>query len=843
MGALSSFTKWNPEDDLLLKNAVEAGASLESLAKGAVQFSQRFTIRELEERWHSLLYDLNTSTEASTRIIEIEIGVSVYNPSKLGRACNSKAKDASYGGKKGETLQCHYHTMRKKARIEPHKSIKFGFLMSSGSHAAIDNDSSLHDHFKLPNEFAHSKFHVHAAFSDNYGHTETSYRCGQHIYPKMVEVESTAPASNLAFHGGVVGSGGTKLPVGISGTDCLYGHGENISSISIDEAGFNDAGENFEPNLTVKDFPHALDRNHCSSQTSNIPGSTSTFHQLGYSSPSLGLPIWKTDVSTPTLQMDGQFEEKGQGGVTMQCINKIDDQACDNVTPKGKLNNGTSTAALNDSAILLEANFTDFPDPCMSFADDDDLLLIDVDEDDIGDGSCLNVLGSIFLSSPTSAHMDNLPIPGESKPSDAFGIPFCSDADSSVEHQTIHEQTHIDNFDLHSSVVPVACVLPSSSGTSLSAEPVEKLMICVLNTEDQDIPCNDSVSFPAKSFQAFPTTNMRQDISSTVAHHGKATSGDCTSVKEGKTTCVQPNVTNFNAGHSLLHSTVDCRLESVPSDRDLICGASTVSNKNIDDPSLIPAITSRSAPDLSLKQEATELNSEVACIPSHHELVSSELGCVDPLPSISDQEEVFESEEEEEEEDVDDVPNFSDVEAMILGMDLGSYDQESCLFTKEVSRYQCVDTKKTIIRLEQGARSYMNRAISSHGAFAIFYGRNLKYFIRNPEVLLGRETEEIKVDIDLGKEGRANKISRKQAIIMMDKDGYFRLRNIGKSSIFVNSKEVPARKRINLCSCALIEIKGMRFIFEVNELAVRRHVASLRHTTHGPKSEFDFVYN
>lgn len=64
---------------------------------------------------------------------------------------------------------------------------------------------------------------------------------------------------------------------------------------------------------------------------------------------------------------------------------------------------------------------------------------------------------------------------------------------------------------------------------------------------------------------------------------------------------------------------------------------------------------------------------QVACMPSHPELVSSELGCVDPLPtmSISDQEEeFFENEDDEDDdddaEDDDDVPNFSDVEAMVI---------------------------------------------------------------------------------------------------------------------------------------------------------------------------------
>jgi hypothetical protein len=67
-----------------------------------------------------------------------------------------------------------------------------------------------------------------------------------------------------------------------------------------------------------------------------------------------------------------------------------------------------------------------------------------------------------------------------------------------------------------------------------------------------------------------------------------------------------------------------------------------------------------------------------------------------------------------------------------------------------------------LIRLEQSARSYMNRAIVSKGAFAVIYGLHLRYYMKDSEVTLGRETEDIKVDVDLGKEGRANKISRRQ---------------------------------------------------------------------------------
>jgi hypothetical protein len=75
-----------------------------------------------------------------------------------------------------------------------------------------------------------------------------------------------------------------------------------------------------------------------------------------------------------------------------------------------------------------------------------------------------------------------------------------------------------------------------------------------------------------------------------------------------------------------------------------------------------------------------------------------------------------------------------------------------------------------LIRLERGARSNTNRSIMSHGAFAVLYGQHLKYYIKDPEVTLGRETSEEHVDIDLGKEGKANTISRQQVFFFTKKN-------------------------------------------------------------------------
>lgn len=49
--------------------------------------------------------------------------------------------------------------------------------------------------------------------------------------------------------------------------------------------------------------------------------------------------------------------------------------------------------------------------------------------------------------------------------------------------------------------------------------------------------------------------------------------------------------------------------------------------------------------------------------------------------------------------------------------------------------YQFDETKRTIIRLEQGARSCLQRAMTSQEALAILYGRHLRHYIRKPEVI------------------------------------------------------------------------------------------------------------
>ncbi|MCD9640650.1 hypothetical protein HAX54_026058 [Datura stramonium] len=96
------------------------------------------------------------------------------------------------------------------------------------------------------------------------------------------------------------------------------------------------------------------------------------------------------------------------------------------------------------------------------------------------------------------------------------------------------------------------------------------------------------------------------------------------------------------------------------------------------------------------------------------------------------------------------------------------------------------------------------------------------------KVLLGRASEDVKVDIDLGREGRDNKISRQQATIKMDMHGLFHLRNVGKFPIHVNGKEVLPKQSLTLTSGSFIEVRELTFTFEINQSQVKRYVDILK---------------
>ncbi|CAA0834024.1 Forkhead-associated (FHA) domain-containing protein [Striga hermonthica] len=310
---------------------------------------------------------------------------------------------------------------------------------------------------------------------------------------------------------------------------------------------------------------------------------------------------------------------------------------------------------------------------------------------------------------------------------------------------------------------------------------------CTLNTEDPEIPCNDDIF---------------------LLIHPSMSSGSPTQ-QPNTTTYEKVNGQDVNSpikGKDSVHPFASTAKADVPAFVNKTVGNSSKGKSQ----NTIPKPCSIS---ISRKEEVgvgMKVRDSQATIIRSMEASSASTSIPELLvnDSLSDH---------EESQIDDDVPYYSDAEAMILEMDLDPDDQG----VRQVPSYQYDDTKRTIIRLEQAARSCVQRAMTSQGALALLYGRHLRHYIKKPEVLLGRSTDDFDVDIDLRKEGRANKISRRQAIIKMEADGSFFLKNLGKSSVSVNGMSVATGQVLNLSPSCLIEIKGMSFVFEINQEFVR----------------------
>ncbi|XP_042500209.1 uncharacterized protein LOC122078334 isoform X2 [Macadamia integrifolia] len=468
-----------------------------------------------------------------------------------------------------------------------------------------------------------------------------------------------------------------------------------------------------------------------------------------------------------------------------------------------------------------------------------------------------------LVVAPSEAHQDEIPgAPDESIASEAQDACLvvandpCTEEYDEISYQSLFGQEDGD-CDGESNILGMS----TSATNPHSPERINGVICCILNAEDPEIPDNDHI---------FPSTETLASFTSPITQHGSGESRsteasfpldvhDAQKVSEQGSNLVKgeeeapaqrllaPRMIRSQALAEMgpNHALDGCRVKSelreidspdVVSDHTIAASGVTPNfvldgslkdsavkgemGKKHDFTSSVDPLLEKtghgsdhveSCPQNILgycNQEADVTATINKNLPSHAVPGSTEMAFPEPElnPPTSDHEEQLSGSD-------GDVPYFSDVEAMILDMDLGLDDQDS-YFSREALRYQNKDTKRAILRLEQVVQSYMQRAMASHGAFAIFYGRHLKHYIKKSEVILGRATSDVNVDIDLGREGRANKISRRQAMIKMDEDGSFYLKNLGKCPIFVNSKEVAIGQRLSLNSCCLIEIRGMRFMFE-----------------------------
>ncbi|CAH8337082.1 unnamed protein product [Eruca vesicaria subsp. sativa] len=194
------------------------------------------------------------------------------------------------------------------------------------------------------------------------------------------------------------------------------------------------------------------------------------------------------------------------------------------------------------------------------------------------------------------------------------------------------------------------------------------------------------------------------------------------------------------------------------------------------------------------------------------------------------------------EEDVDDEDemSFSEIDAMIRRLNLIP-DDESDSFLDLEERNKSKHPRYTLLGLEHCSVTSIPRGIISQGAIAVLHGRDLKHFIRKHEVIIGRSSDGMNVDIDLGLYGYGSKISRRQALVKLENNGSFSLKNLGKRHILVNGEKLSTEQIVSLTSCSSVNIRGEVFVFKINKEAVRQFLKNNTRRNNKDDTKFRWV--
>ena len=166
-------------------------------------------------------------------------------------------------------------------------------------------------------------------------------------------------------------------------------------------------------------------------------------------------------------------------------------------------------------------------------------------------------------------------------------------------------------------------------------------------------------------------------------------------------------------------------------------------------------------------------------------------------------------------------PSFADAETAVLGMEPRPAIDQVDPAARKRSRAALAASLRKIRKLEASAQAATARLATSKQALGVLQGNTAVFQITRRETVVGRSTDDQKVDVDLTEEGNASKVSRQQAFIKLRWNGEFVLRNVGKRNIMINNVAVESGRRAALAPHSLIEVGGLRLMFLPNPTLVR----------------------
>ena len=166
-------------------------------------------------------------------------------------------------------------------------------------------------------------------------------------------------------------------------------------------------------------------------------------------------------------------------------------------------------------------------------------------------------------------------------------------------------------------------------------------------------------------------------------------------------------------------------------------------------------------------------------------------------------------------------PSFADAETAVLGMEPRPAIDQVDPAARKRSRAALAASLRKIRKLEASAQAATARLATSKQALGVLQGNTAVFQITRRETVVGRSTDDQKVDVDLTEEGNASKVSRQQAFIKLRWNGEFVLRNVGKRNIMINNVAVESGRKAALAPHSLIEVGGLRLMFLPNPTLVR----------------------
>ncbi|KAG6390646.1 hypothetical protein SASPL_148384 [Salvia splendens] len=879
MGAMAPPPTWNPQDDVLLKNSVEAGASLESLAKGAVQFTRHYTVQELKDRWLSLLYDPVVSVEASAHMIEVEsYGViNQLRPNKF-----EGVKNISSGKRKAESIRKHYYAMRKRISVEPSDMV----WINVASEPGYSNFREGNELLSKDGKFGNPGSNILAAQGPDY-----SIR--PHPFAKFGPHAAESSRNDLTpSFGGIQNHGQDNL------------HGKNLSG---------NLPYPYEENISITgdcskipEFAQSSDLPLCNlfeaedlvNQASACPDfGDQSFPSFGCSPPLPHMPIWQISQDITAAELNIEIPDADLQLRDEFMIPQIANESEALGYGGGPSNLKLKTSLSCDSLIDMTSNTQEYLQELFDLSNDEEHLYMDNDGKEVIEKSYLDGLSSLLLDSPNQCDLSGSGLGEAAVVADGQLVDRIDAHNEAAYNEDLYNQLEVTD----------AQVSASDSTLKVGPEYRNGVICCTLNTEDPDIPSNDDVFLPFRfpsptnssgahwglhnpSYLGSPSV---KNISSTrIANGGqpamKSPQKD-SYVPSGRMGSFHPSddglrgrsdhgvkfeLPESSVQHAVLRET---RKSDNPNHVSSVQHAALRETRKSDNPNHV-SVANVNANNLitGVKGGPTEMgqgknNGRVSLgsclikqesgLDVHQNLQNNSIGgrsgvdCIAEIPTnissnvdfsfqhtavpkaishslLSDKEELLSENES-------DVPYFSDVEAMILDMDLSpngfdlstnpeGYHDSHIMHneTPAVQRYQHEETKRTIIRLEQAADASRQRAIAGQGTYAVLYGRFSTYFIKKTEVLLGRATDGVKVDIDLGREKNGGKISRRQAMLKMDMKGIFHLKNLGRNPVYMNGKEVAPGQSVALISGCLVEVRGLSFEFKTSHKMIKQYIDS-----------------